>query len=74
MTCEISVMHAMDPTIIEGNFSQFINDLNIAAASGKQFVICTERLPDGETAPVAFDTRNITRIREVERNDAFLRS
>jgi hypothetical protein len=74
MTIEISVKSSMDPTVIAGDFAQFINDLNIAAASGKQFVIAHEQRPDGTKTPVAFDTRNITRIRELETDDAFLRS
>lgn len=73
MTCEISVKSAMEATRIVGDFAQFVNDLNIAAASGKQFIICTEEHADGTTAPVAFDTRNITRIREIQVDNAFLR-
>ncbi len=66
MTCEITHKNTFEPTIIEGDFMAFINDLNIAAANGKQFVVANEARPDGSLAPVAFETRNITRIRNVD--------
>lgn len=74
MTVEVTLKSTIDATYVEGEFVQFINDLNVAAAKGMQYVIATERRPDGTTAPVAFETRNITRIRAVQgdEEDAFI--
>lgn len=72
MTVEISLKSTMDATYVVGDFKDFINDLNLAAAKGMQYVIATERRFDGSTAPIAFETRNITRIREVQEDDAFI--
>jgi hypothetical protein len=71
MTVEITLKSTMDPSYVVGDFATFINDLNLEAAAGKQYVIATEQR-DGATNPVAFETRNITRIREVEVEDAFI--
>jgi hypothetical protein len=68
---EITSRDTLDETLIEGDFHSFINDLNIAAASGKQFVIAAEVREDG-SEPVAFETRNITRIRVSEAERAFV--
>lgn len=68
MTVEITVRDVVDPVQIEGDFAGFIADLNIAAASGKQFVICKE-LGGG---PVAFETRNITIMRDAEDDSSFI--
>lgn len=66
MSVEVTSQNTLDPTICEGNFLSLINDLNLAAATGKQFVILQE-LNGG---PVALETRAITRIRELQ--DAFI--
>lgn len=68
---EITSKGTLDATIVEGDFQTFINDLNLAAAQGKQFVVATEQR-DGETQPVALETRNITRIRVMGFEDAFI--
>lgn len=70
---EITSRGTLDSTFVEGDFADFIGDLNIAAAQGKKFVVATEQR-DGETNPVALETQNITRIRVVELEDAFLTS
>lgn len=71
MTVEVSLKSTLDPSYVVGDFTTFISDLNVAAASGKQYVIATEQR-DGDTNLVAFETRNITRIREVSDVDAFI--
>lgn len=71
MTVEITLKNTLDPSYVAGDFATFINDLNIAAAASKQYVIATE-IRDGTTNPVAFETRNITRIRDVSNQDALL--
>jgi hypothetical protein len=65
MTVEVTSRDTFDATVVEGDFVQFVNDLNLAAAAGKQFVLFTEVRPDGSTNPVALEARNITRAREV---------
>lgn len=73
MRCEITSRDTLDPTIIAGDFTKFLNDLNVAAVAGKQFVIATEVRADGEQAPVGLETRNITRIRPIDGyDDAFV--
>lgn len=73
MTLEITSRETLDTTTVEGDFASFINDLNVAAASGKQFVVATEIRPDGQTCPVGLETRNITRIRDLtDMDDAFV--
>ena len=39
---EITSAGALEPTLVKGDFGAFVSDLNIAAASGKQFVIALE--------------------------------
>ncbi len=67
MTLEITVRDLLEPIKIEAEMIGFINDMNIAAASGKHFVIAQEK----DRGPVAFETRNVTVIRDIE-EDAFL--
>jgi hypothetical protein len=73
MTLEITSRDTLDSTVVAGDFASFINDLNIAAAAGKQYVLCTE-IRNGEHSPVALETRNITRIRDLGAHDAFIGS
>ncbi len=73
MTVEVSLKSTLDATIVNGPFIAFIGELNLAAAQGKQYVIAMERRPDGSTAQVAFETRNITRIRDLDdENSAYI--
>lgn len=67
---EITSRDTLDPTIVEADMATLVNDLNIAAAAGKQFVILQEH----GAGAVALETRNITRMREREDEDAFIRS
>lgn len=62
----------LDTTRLAGSFDEFIANLNIAAASGKQFVIATEANEDGNDANVALNTQLIARIRPVDVEDAFV--
>lgn len=66
MTVEVTSRGTLDPTYIDADFTEFVNNVNIAAAAGKQFVLFTEIRDNGETNPVALETRNITRAREVD--------
>jgi hypothetical protein len=69
---EITSRDTLDTTVVTGEFVEFIQDLNLAAAQGKQFVVATE-VRDSETQPVALETRNITRIRVLDGiEDAFV--
>jgi ABC-type microcin C transport system duplicated ATPase subunit YejF len=65
---EITSRDTLDPTIMEGDLAELVNDLNLAAAKGKQFVVVTEK-GSGNTA---LETRNITRIREKDGDNAFV--
>jgi hypothetical protein len=70
-TLTIRVRDSFEPIMVEADFVAFINDLNIAAATGKQYVIATEANTGGQ--PVALETRNITAIRPAGSNeDAFI--
>jgi hypothetical protein len=59
-----------EPVRLEGNFISFIQELNLAAAQGKQYVICSE-LGGGD---IALETRAIKVIRGMEEADAYLGS
>lgn len=68
---EITSTGTLDPTIVEADMAALVYDLNIAAASGKQFIIMQEH----GAGAVALETRNITRMREIEGDaDAFIGS
>lgn len=69
---EVTSRGTIDPTTIVGGFDDAINSLNIAAASGKQFAVFTEHVPNGEDRYVGLNTQLIARIRPVEADDAFL--
>lgn len=66
---EIMVRDALEPVLIESDFIAFIQDLNVAAAKGLQYVIAQEATGN----PVAFETRNITTIRPRGEDNAFFR-
>ncbi len=73
MTVEITHANTIEPTYIAGDFGAFVNEMQLAAAAGKRFVILTERRPDGSTGAVALDTGNMTRMRDMEdMRDAFV--
>lgn len=65
---EITVRDVIDPIKVKGDFADFINNLNISAAQGKQFVICEEE----RGGPVAFEIRNLTVMRADEDDDSFI--
>lgn len=72
MTVEITSRDTMDPTTVDADFATFVNELNLAHAAGKQFIIFTEVLPDGRKAPVALSSSNMTRVREELDTNAFV--
>lgn len=72
MTLELTIHGQIQPLYLEGDYATFINDLNLAAAQGKQYVLATEARPDGVTAPVGIETKSITLIRESDAEDAFI--
>lgn len=65
MSIEITSRDSFEKTVIEGDFLALTNELNLAAAQGKQFVIFTEILPDGETTPCAVYVGNLIKAREL---------
>lgn len=67
-TLEITSRDTLDPTLVEGEFLDLVNNLNIAAATGKQFLLVDEK-GSGNTA---IEIKNITRIRERKDDDAFV--
>lgn len=67
---EVTSRATLDPTIVEGDIEKILSDLNVAAAAGKHFVLMTE-VRGSERTPVMLETRNITRVREVDL-DAFV--
>lgn len=69
MSCEVQLRDALQSVHVVGNFGDFVNNLNIAVASGKQFIVMEEI----GAGPVAFETRNITLVRESEEDlNAFI--
>lgn len=71
MTVEITSRDTLDPTICTGSFGSFVQELNLAAAAGHQYVVAKEIRADGE-AHVALETRNITRIRDLGDSDSLI--
>lgn len=69
---DVTSRGVLDTTRLAGSFDEFIANLNIAAASGKRFVIATEAVDDGDNGPVALNTDLIARVRPVEVEDAFV--
>lgn len=62
MPVEIWFRDSLQTEILEGNLTQLVNDLNVAAANGKQFAI----FMDTDGKGVMVETRNITKAREIE--------
>lgn len=68
MTVMFKLRNQLDPVYVDGDFGDVVNGLNLAAAAGRQFAMFDEK--DG--GPIAFETRNITMIREVDDDEAFI--
>lgn len=70
MPIEVVSTGLLEPTIVRGSMVDLLNELNLAAAKGHQFVL----MEDLHGMPVAFETRNIAKLRELEEDDedAFL--
>lgn len=62
MPVEIWFRDSLQTEILEGNLTQLVNDLNVAAANGKQFAI----LMDAEGRGVMVETRNIIKARDID--------
>lgn len=63
MPVSITSKGTFDDTVVQGTFVDVVNALNVSAAAGKQFSLFTE-VASGRN--VALETRNITRIRDLE--------
>jgi hypothetical protein len=72
MTVEITSKGTLDPTIVKGDHLALLNELNLAAAQGKQFVLLEEEGGPYGGGPVILETRNITRVRTMEGTSAFI--
>jgi FAD/FMN-containing dehydrogenase len=68
MLIEVTSRNAIEPTFIEGSLADLLNQLNMAAASNHHFVLMAQ--PGGKN--VLLETRNITRVREIDDLDAFI--
>lgn len=62
MPVELWFRDSLQTEILEGNLTQLVNDLNVAAANGKQFAI----LMDADGRGVMVETRNIIKARDIE--------
>jgi hypothetical protein len=69
---EVTSRGVLETTRLQGSFDEFVSNLNIAAASGKQFVLATEARRDAEDDRVALNTQLIAVARPVEVEDAFV--
>jgi hypothetical protein len=68
MTLEVEIRDRLEPVYVDREFTEFVNDLNIATAQGKHFIITDE----DSGGPIAFEARNITVIREAGGRSAFI--
>lgn len=62
----ITMRGALEPIIVRDEFDKAVYDMNLAAASGREFVLTTQE--DGRNLAVAL--RNILTLQELE-EDAF---
>lgn len=62
MTLAIKMRGEIDEILIPASFDVFVANLNVAGASGKQFVI----LSDVDDHPVAFNMPNVLTVREID--------
>lgn len=65
---EVMSTGMLEPTLIEGDMHHMMQELNLAATAGKQFVL----FEDVNGLKVGLETRNITRIREIDPDKAFI--
>lgn len=68
MLIEVVSRNALEPTFVEGDLADLLNQLNMASASNHHFVLMSQ--PGGRN--VLLETRNITRVREIDDSDAFI--
>jgi hypothetical protein len=62
MAVAVMMKGLLEPVVIEGDFLDATNQLQVAAARGMEFIVTTT--PDGDN--VALATRNILTFREVD--------
>lgn len=67
MPLAVMMRNQIDPIIIDGDYTATINNLNIASASGKKFILADLR--DGQNVAISID--NVNAIIEQE-DDAFI--
>lgn len=65
---EIESRDSLEKTVVEADIISVVNDCNVAAATGKQFVLFKEHDKD---SPVALMTGNITKMRPYDAVAAF---
>lgn len=62
MTLQIEMRGKLDPINVPGNFQHFVDQLNLAAAKGMQYVI----LEDHDGNNIALNQQNILTAREFD--------
>lgn len=73
MTIEITSRDTFEPTIVSGSFKDIVQELELEATKNNHFALFHEVLPEGGSAPVALEMRNITRLRDLDsRPEGFL--
>lgn len=68
MSVALTMTDVFDPVRVQGDFPTFVNELNLAAAAGKQYVI-TREVGGGD---IALETKAIKVIRNQENEDAYI--
>ena len=68
MAVELWFRDSLETETVAGDLSTLVNDLNVAAANGKQFAILRDKRGEG----LMVETRNIIKAREAGEEDAFI--
>lgn len=68
MPIAVTMRGMLEPILIKEDFQTAVTDMNIAAASGKEFLLANS--VDG--GAIAMALHNILSIREVEEDDALI--
>ena len=67
MTVAVTLRGALEPVLLDEDFPSIANTLNMAGATGRQFIAA-----DGENGPVLIALNQILTVREVEEDMTFL--
>ena len=67
MTVEMWFTDSLETEVVDGDLISLVNNLNVAAANGKQFAIL-----DSPKGPVMVQTRNILKAREIDGEESFI--